>query len=59
MSACEQRVPKHVSVGGFKKLNIVLETAVCTVRLLQSFLHALQLILVAALHLGKTQTTCN
>lgn len=53
LSACEQRVPKHVSIGGFKKLNIVLETAVRTVGLLQSLLHALQLTLVAALHLLK------
>lgn len=52
-SACEQRVPKHVSIRGFKKLDVVLETAVSRVGLLQSLLHALQLTLVAALHLEE------
>lgn len=52
-SVCEQRVPKHVSIRGFKKLDVVLETAVRRVGLLQSLLHALQLTLVAALHLEE------
>lgn len=52
-SVREQRVPKHVSIRGFKKLDVVLETAVRRVGLLQSLLHALQLTLVAAFHLEE------
>lgn len=58
-SVCEQRVPKHVSIRGFKKVNVVLEAAVRRVGLLQSLLHALQLTLVAALHLGRKHTHKN
>lgn len=53
LSASKQRVTKHISVGGFEKMDVVLQAAVCRVRLLQPVLHILQLALEAPLHLGN------
>lgn len=53
LSASKQRVTKHISVGGFEKMDVVLQAAVCRVRLLQPVLHVLQLALEAPLHLGN------
>ncbi len=56
-SACKQRITKHVSIRGFEKMNVVLQTAVCGVGLLQSVFHALQLTLETTLHLREKQNT--
>lgn len=53
LSASKQRVTEHISVGGFEKMDVVLQAAVCRVRLLQPLLHVLQLALEASLHLGN------
>lgn len=57
-TARKQRVTEHISIWGFEKVNIVLQTAVCRVWLFQSVLQVLQLTLETTLHLkdnGHTQ----
>lgn len=58
-SACEQRIAKHVSIWCFEKMNIVLQTAVRGVRLLQSVFHVLQLRGETPLHLETRKTQRN